>query len=95
MDGERMFPVLSGKRVKSVPWRIVQRHAWQAKRNHEQTLERLAERGGLSPAELLCVLNDRHWDMRSFEMPLEREAYEIQFAKDEEDLIALIAKLDS
>ena len=43
----------------SVPWSVVAPHEAQAKRNHDQTLERLAERGGLSPEEMWGVCNDR------------------------------------
>jgi len=45
----------------SVPWALVQSHERQARRNHQQTLERIAERGGLSPCELVAVLEDRMW----------------------------------
>ncbi len=46
---------------RSVPWAIVAPHEEQARRNHGQSLTRLAERGGLSPAELVAVLTDRSW----------------------------------
>jgi hypothetical protein len=71
--GKRMFPVLwqgSPKDMaelrelmcpRSVPWEMVAPHEAQAQYNHGQTLERLAERGGLSPMELACVLADHHW----------------------------------
>lgn len=45
-----------------VPLPIVVAHAEQAHRNHGQTVARLAERGGLSPAELVKVLEDRSWN---------------------------------
>jgi hypothetical protein len=45
----------------SVPWDFLAPHEDRALRNHDQTLERLAERGGLSPREALCVVLDRHW----------------------------------
>jgi uncharacterized protein (DUF1501 family) len=46
----------------SVPWDLVGPHERQALRNHSgQTLVRLAERGGLSPDELVAVLEDRKW----------------------------------
>jgi lambda repressor-like predicted transcriptional regulator len=45
----------------NVPWEIVEPHREQAMRNHYQTLERLAERGGLSVDELAAVLEDRDW----------------------------------
>lgn len=56
MDKERMFPVLNDGRAdhcpKAVPWSFVE--PWRASclRYHSQTLERLAERGGLSAAEM-------------------------------------------
>lgn len=61
---ERRFPILDeGERPRdippSVPWSLVAPHAEQALRNHGQTLERLAERGGLSTRELACVIQDR------------------------------------
>lgn len=42
----------------SVPWDLVRPHEQRAVSNHNQNLRRLAERGGLSPEELLCLLTD-------------------------------------
>lgn len=42
-----------------VPWWLMMVHEWQAEYNHKQTLDELALRGGLSPAELRCVLENR------------------------------------
>lgn len=42
-----------------VAFSIVEPHETQAWRNHSQTLTRLSERGGLDPAELVAVLEDR------------------------------------
>jgi len=53
------FPVLNSKRLKSVPWGVVEPHRQRAIKNHGQTLERLAARGGLSETELAAVLLDR------------------------------------
>jgi hypothetical protein len=45
-----------------VPWEFVAPHEPQALKNHcGQTLERLAQRGGLSRCELVAVLEDRDW----------------------------------
>jgi len=52
----RRFPIQGGP---SIPWRVIAPHEAQAQRNHDQSLERLAERGGLSPAEALLVLDDK------------------------------------
>ncbi len=56
----RRFPVLGGGMT--VPWLMVAPCAPQAYENHSQTLERLAERGGLCWTELLCVLECRRWN---------------------------------
>ncbi len=60
---ERQFPVLNATgRITSVPWRLVATHEAQAKRNHGgQSLERLAQRGGLSWPELFAVMADEEW----------------------------------
>lgn len=58
----RRFPVLRGQSdlsrdvrarwPRSVPWSFVEAFREQAEANHDQTLERLAERGGLAPDEM-------------------------------------------
>lgn len=63
------FPILSGSLRRyagtncpsSVPWGFVEPHAAQAMANHYQTLKGLAGRGGLSPDELLAVVEGRQW----------------------------------
>jgi hypothetical protein len=42
-----------------VSFDLVKRHEAQAMKNHYQTVERLAERGGLSWFELLMVMTDK------------------------------------
>lgn len=68
---DKRFPVLYQGRAlldvhrpddpDSIPWSLIEPHRKRAMRNHDQTLERLAERGGLSPKEIMCVLEDRDW----------------------------------
>lgn len=62
----RWFPILLTGSLRRTPnirtiveWDFVWPHRMQAMKNHTQTLERLAERGGLSFSELLAVLEDR------------------------------------
>jgi hypothetical protein len=43
----------------SVPLALLASHEEQAKRNHSQSLQTLAERGGLSPKEILAVVLDQ------------------------------------
>ncbi len=45
----------------SVPWGLIANHRDQCIRNHGQTPERLAERGGLSPSEMVAIIEDRPW----------------------------------
>lgn len=64
----RHFPLLPNYRQKgaalqrrSIPWPMIAPHEAQALRNHGQTLQRLAERGGLSPGEACDVLLGHRW----------------------------------
>ena len=73
-NNDRQFPVLfqchslqQERKLRaamppSVPWALVAEHEAQCQRNHQQSVQRLAKRGGLSPAELLCVLRDEQFD---------------------------------
>lgn len=55
----RTFPIQSKLRAnQAVPFDLVLAHEAQALKNHRQTVERLAERGGLSWIELVAVLRD-------------------------------------
>jgi hypothetical protein len=56
-DNTRRFPILGVG--ESIPWSILAPHEAQAQRNHQQSLERLASRGGLAWAEALSVLTDQ------------------------------------
>lgn len=88
---ERRFPLLFGhgreglKLVarlgcpRSVPWSFVAPHEAQARANHDQTLERLAERGGLSPSELVAVVRG--------------EGYRVVMSRSDEDAIPLLLEL--
>ena len=57
----KLFPIMRGSRIKTLPWDMLSMHEAQAERNHGQTLQRLAERGGLSPQEALAVMLDSGW----------------------------------
>lgn len=53
--------ILGRRDLMPFPKHLVEPHEKQARANHQQTLDRLNERGGLSPCELLAVLEDRPW----------------------------------
>ncbi|KKM26796.1 hypothetical protein LCGC14_1581130 [marine sediment metagenome] len=63
----KLFPILTDWRERkaypdyprSVPWSFIAPHERQADRNHGQMLKRLAERGGLSPWEMLAVVTGK------------------------------------
>ena len=72
-DGERAeFPECP----RSVPWSLVAPHEKQARHNHDRSLEQLAEAGGLSPKELVFVLEDRPYDVQCNQEA--RLAYSVQ-----------------
>lgn len=46
---------------RDVPWDFVADHRERCLKNHGQTPERLAERGGLAPCEMVAVILERRW----------------------------------
>lgn len=54
-----MFPILGDPIVRAVPWAALTPHEARARRNHDQTLNQLAQRGGLSVVEAVLVLRDK------------------------------------
>jgi hypothetical protein len=58
-EEEKQFPIQNGP-PKSIPWEMIAPHEKQAFSNHNQSLKRLAERGGLSPTEAMLVLENRN-----------------------------------
>lgn len=61
------FPLMDSKGKPSgiIPWEIIALHEEQAIKNHYQTLDVLAKRGGLSFEEVLAVLEDRAFEKDS------------------------------
>lgn len=67
----KTFPIMQPWRVRhraleeglivEIPWELIAFHEAQARRNHRQSLEQLAYRGGLSPCEAIAVIEDRPW----------------------------------
>lgn len=60
MSREEM-PIMSSKYLKSIPWEMIAPHERQAMKNHGQSLDRLASRGGLAPSEVLAIMDGVHW----------------------------------
>lgn len=57
------FPIIGTS--ESIPYELIAPHEEQAIKNHGQTLQRLAERGGLDWIESLAVLEDREFKRMS------------------------------
>ncbi len=68
----RRFPIMQmadpwhelPEQENAIPWEIIAPHEAQAQRNHSQSLQRLAERGGLSPCEAVAVIEDEDYRKR-------------------------------
>lgn len=62
----------------SVPWDFIAPYEKRAKSNHSQSLERLAQRGGLGPMEMYAVLRDiPYHDVENFGIHNDAEAIEV------------------
>lgn len=51
----------------SIPWRFIEPFKERAFKNHDQSLEQLNQRGGLSPQELFFILQDKPFGKVSIE----------------------------
>ncbi len=81
----RMFPIQDGP---AIPWAVIAPFEKQAVRNHGQTLERLAERGGLGVTEALWILTCKRYG---------DPAYDVGWTQPQRihRLIALVAQYQS
>lgn len=72
MDKEKeMFPIMLDVGRDYIPWGVLSEE--MAMKNHSQTLQRLAQRGGLGPQEALMVILNLRW-CTSAEFPKEEES---------------------
>jgi hypothetical protein len=58
----RVFPIMADGDAKYIPWHVIEPHEKQALKNHGQSLQKLASRGGLGPVELAAVLQDKDYE---------------------------------
>lgn len=64
MDKKRIrkYPIIGTNPQEYIPWHVLAPHESQAQKNHGgQSLERLAQRGGLSWQEIYAIINDKAW----------------------------------
>ncbi len=62
MSEARFFKIMGCTTRTAIPWELIEPHRMQALASHSQSLERLHERGGLSPGEAVAVIEDREWN---------------------------------
>lgn len=82
----RMFPIMDSSVITQIPWDMLAPHEERAVKTHGQTLERLAERGGLGCTETVAILDDKafydRWpvhkpeNQKLAETELEQRAYQ-------------------
>lgn len=51
--------IMGATLLSEIPWDMIAPHEAQARSNHYQSLERLAQRGGLSASEAIQILEGR------------------------------------
>lgn len=73
------MPIMGAMLMSEIPFAMIEPHEAQAKRNHGQTLERLAQRGGLAASEALDIIEGRRWG--SAEVCIENEHYLINLVR--------------
>lgn len=75
-----VMPIMGATLLSEIPFAMIAPHEAQAQRNHGgQSLERLAQRGGLCAAEALDILEGRRWG--SAKVCIENERYLINLVR--------------
>lgn len=75
----RVMPIMGATLLSEIPWDMIAPHDAQARSNHGQSLERLAQRGGLSACEALDIIEGRRWG--SAKPCIENERYIINLVR--------------
>jgi hypothetical protein len=57
-----VMPIMGSTLMSEIPFSMLAPHEEQAQRNHGQSLNRLAERGGLAVSEAIDILEGRKWN---------------------------------
>lgn len=68
-----VMPIMGATLLSEIPFAMIAPHEAQAKRNHGQSLERLAQRGGLAVSEAIDIIEGRRWG--SAKVCIENERY--------------------
>jgi len=65
---DKTIKIMEGLFLKAIPISVLN-DDW-AQRNHGQTIERLAERGGIDVSEALAIIERRDWEKIETEKPV-------------------------
>lgn len=71
--GRTVMPIMGSLLMSEIPWAMISPHERQAQINHGQSLERLAQRGGLGASEAIAIIEGRRW--RDVKPCVENEVY--------------------
>lgn len=74
-----VMPIMGATLLSEIPWDMIAPHDAQARSNHGQSLERLAQRGGLGASEALDIVEGRSWG--SAKPCIENEHYLINLVR--------------
>lgn len=74
-----VMPIMGATLLSEIPWDFIAPHERQAMTNHGQTLERLAQRGGLGASEAIDIVEGRKWN--SAKDCIENEHYLINLVR--------------
>ena len=61
MSARTIMPIMGSMLISEIPFDMIAPHEAQAQSNHGQSLERLAQRGGLAACEALDIIEGRRW----------------------------------
>ncbi|WP_140419925.1 hypothetical protein [Achromobacter denitrificans] len=86
------MPIFGAALLIEIPFAMIEPHEAQAKRNHGQTLDHLAARGGLSVPEALDIIEGRR--IGSSKNSLHNEQYLIELVRDWRADLPLCARAD-
>ncbi len=56
-----IMPIMGATLMSEIPFAMIAPHEAQAQRNHGQSLNRLAERGGLAVSEAIDIMRGKGW----------------------------------
>ncbi|MDW3682976.1 hypothetical protein RA280_14705 [Cupriavidus sp. CV2] len=59
--GRAVMPIMGATLLSEIPFAMIAPHEAQAQRNHGQSMERLAQRGGLAACEAIDIIEGRRW----------------------------------